>query len=212
MTAGDFLRGTRADCREQDAMIIRPEKPADIAAIDEVVAAAFGRQIGSRPRASGCATTAIWCCRWSRRTTARSSAMSPSRVCGSRATERARPRIGLAPVSVLPERQRKGIGARADRRGAFAAEDAGRKDRLRGRRSGLLQALRLFARARARPFGCVYQGDDLQALRLSGDAPAPARSSIRRRSPAWNNPCRATSSPSSMTARRSAAGRCRRAT
>ena len=44
MTAEVFLRGTRLAEGSQDAMIIRPEKPGDAAAIGEVVAAAFGRQ------------------------------------------------------------------------------------------------------------------------------------------------------------------------
>ncbi len=94
-----------------------------------------------------------------------------SRGYGSRATACARPGIGLAPVAVLPARQRQGIARALIGAGHLRLKTLGEKivfvlgDPDYYKRFG-------FSHEIAKPFACVYQGDDLQALRLSSDAPA----------------------------------------
>lgn len=150
-------------------MNIRPEKPGDEAAIGEVVAAAFGGQaeadLVTRLRDSGDlllslvvedagkiishgAFSRVWIERDGTRT----------------------PGVSLAPVAVLPQAQRKGtaralIGAghlRLKLLGETIVFVLGDPDYYK--RFG-------FSHELAKTFTCVYQGEHLQALRLSTDAP-----------------------------------------
>lgn len=81
------------------------------------------------------------------------------------------PGISLAPVSVLPQHQRKGIGRALVGAGHLRLKAKGESivfvlgDPAYYQRFG-------FSAATAAPFACVYQGEHLQALRLSADAPA----------------------------------------
>jgi putative acetyltransferase len=150
-------------------MIIRPEKPDDIAAIDQVVAAAFGRQpeadLVKRLRDNGDMVLAL---------VAEDDGAIVGHVAFSRLWiegEGTRlPAIGLAPVSVLPDSQRKGVARALIGAGHLRLKTLGEKivfvvgDPNYYTRFG-------FSRAIAKAFDCVYQGDDMQALRLSGDAP-----------------------------------------
>ena len=110
-----------------------------------------------------------------------------SRACGSRATARATPGISLAPVAVLPDRQRKGTARALIGAGHLRLKTLGEKivfvlgDPDYYKRFG-------FSHELAKTFDCVYQGDYLQALRLSPDAPAAGEvdlfAGLRR---SWSN-------------------------
>jgi putative acetyltransferase len=151
-------------------MIIRPEKPGDEAAIGEVVTAAFGRQqdaeLVARLRDTGDLVLSL---------VAEDAGkivghVAFSRVwiegCGTRT-----PGISLAPVAVLPDRQRKGTARALIGAGHLRLKTLGERivfvlgDPDYYKRFGFSPEL-------AKAFGCVYQGDHLQALRLSPDAPA----------------------------------------
>ena len=81
------------------------------------------------------------------------------------------PGISLAPVSVLPQHQHKGIGRALVGAGHLRLKAKGESivfvlgDPAYYQRFG-------FSVAAAAPFACVYQGEHLQALRLAADAPA----------------------------------------
>lgn len=151
-------------------MIIRPEKPADTAAISEVVTAAFGRRqeadLVTRLRNNGDLVLSL---------VAENDGAIVGHVAFSRLwieRDGARvPGISLAPVSVLPAQQRKGtaralIGAghlRLKSLGEMIVFVLGDPDYYK--RFG-------FSHEMAQAFDSIYQGDDLQALRLSPDAPA----------------------------------------
>ena len=74
-------------------------------------------------------------------------------------------------MAVLPDRQRKGTARALIGAGHLRLKTLGEKivfvlgDPDYYKRFG-------FSHELAKAFGCVYQGDDLQALRLSRDAPA----------------------------------------
>lgn len=150
-------------------MIIRTEKPDDIAAIGEVVAAAFGQQsvadlvIGLRnngdlllslvAEVDGAITGHVAFSRlWIEHDGVRT------------------PGVGLAPVAVLPDQQRKGIARALIGAGHLRLKTLGEKivfvlgDPDYYKRFG-------FSHDVAKAFSCVYQGEHLQALRLSPDAP-----------------------------------------
>jgi putative acetyltransferase len=151
-------------------MIIRPEKLSDAAAIGEVVAAAFGQpgeaELVSRLRDNGDLVLSLV-------------AEDGDAVVGHVAFSRVwiegdgvrSPGIGLAPVAVLPARQRQGVARALIGAGHLRLKTLGEKivfvlgDPDYYKRFG-------FSHEVAKPFACVYQGDYLQALRLSGDAPA----------------------------------------
>jgi putative acetyltransferase len=151
-------------------MIIRPEKLSDAAAIGEVVAAAFGQQteaeLVSRLRDNGDLVLSLV-------------AEDGDAIVGHVAFSRVwiegdgvrSPGIGLAPVAVLPARQRQGIARALIGAGHLRLKTLGEKivfvlgDPDYYKRFG-------FSHEIAEPFACVYQGDYLQALRLSSDAPA----------------------------------------
>ena len=123
MTAEVFLRGTRLPRREQDAMIIRPEKLSDAAAIGEVVAAAFGQPAGGGARQPSAR-------QWRPGAVARGGGRRRGcRPCGVlagmdrgrwRSLPGHRPRAGGGAAGAAAPGHRAG----ADRRGASAAEDA----------------------------------------------------------------------------------------
>ena len=150
-------------------MIIRPEKPADIAAIDEVVAAAFEQRaeadLVQRLRDNGDMVLSLV----ADDEGAIIGHVAFSRLWIEQAGARS-PGISLAPVSVLPDRQRKGVARALIGAGHLRLKTLGAKivfvlgDPDYYRRFG-------FSHAVAKVFDCVYQGDALQALRLSGDAP-----------------------------------------
>ena len=151
-------------------MNIRPEKPGDEAAIGEVVAAAFGQRMEAdlvtRLRDSGDLVLSLV-------------AEEADRIVGHVAFSRVwierdgtrLPAISLAPVSVLPDLQRKGTARALIGAGHLRLKMLGEKivfvlgDPDYYKRFG-------FSHEVATRFDCKYQGDDLQALRLSGDAPA----------------------------------------
>ena len=151
-------------------MIIRPERPADLTAIDAVVAAAFDRRaeadLVQRVRDNGDMVLSLV-------------ADDESAIVGHVAFSRLwiehdgsrSPGICLAPVSVLPDRQRKGVARALIGAGHLRLKTQGEKivfvlgDPDYYKRFG-------FSHEVATRFDCKYQGDDLQALRLSGDAPA----------------------------------------
>jgi putative acetyltransferase len=150
-------------------MIIRTEKPADAAAIGEVVTAAFGQPLEAelvrRLRSEGDLVLSLV-------------AEDEGAIIGHVAFSRAwiehdgmrSPGIALAPVSVLPDRQRKGTARALIGAGHLRLKTLGEKivfvlgDPDYYRRFG-------FSHETAKAFGCIYQGDYLQALRLSYDAP-----------------------------------------
>jgi len=150
-------------------MIIRPENPADIAAIDGVVAAAFGQRseadLVQGLRDNGDMILSL---------VAEDDGTIVGHVAFSRlwieGDGRRSPAIGLAPVSVLPERQRKGVARALIGAGHLRLKVLGERivfvvgDPDYYGHFG-------FSRGIAKAFGCVYQGDDLQALRLTSDAP-----------------------------------------
>jgi putative acetyltransferase len=148
-------------------MIIRPEKSADIAGISEVVAAAFGGRaeadLVQRLRDSGDLVLSL---------VAEDDGAIVGHVAFSRLWIEGDgtrfPAIGLAPVSVLPERRRKGTARALIGAGHLRLKTLGEKivfvvgDPDYYKRFG-------FSRETAKVYDCVYQGDDMQALRLSGD-------------------------------------------
>jgi putative acetyltransferase len=150
-------------------MIIRPEKPADITAIDAVVAAAFERRaeagLVQGLRDNGDLVLSL---------VADDEGAIVGHVAFSRLwieSDGARsPGICLAPLSVLPDRRRKGTARALVGAGHLRLKTLGEKivfvlgDPAYYSRFG-------FSRGVAQAFDCVYQGDDLQALRLASDAP-----------------------------------------
>ncbi len=151
-------------------MIIRPETANDLGAIGAVVAAAFGQpaeaDLVDALRKDGdlvlslvvevegeivghVGFSRLWIEQDGQRT----------------------PGISLAPVSVLPQHQHKGIGRALVGAGHLRLKALGERivfvlgDPAYYQRFG-------FAVATAAPFACVYQGEHLQALRLSAEAPA----------------------------------------
>jgi putative acetyltransferase len=150
-------------------MIIRPEKPADISAIDAVVTAAFGRSaeagLVQGLRDNGDMVLSLV-------------AEDDGAILGHVAFSRLwiegdgvrSPGICLAPLSVLPDRRRKGTARALVGAGHLRLKTLGEKivfvlgDPAYYARFG-------FSHDLAAAFDCVYQGDDLQALRLSSDAP-----------------------------------------
>jgi putative acetyltransferase len=150
-------------------MIIRPEKHDDGTAIGEVVAAAFGRQseaeLVDRLRDNGDLVLSL---------VAEDDGAIIGHVAFTRVwieADGARsPGIGLAPVAVLPARQRNGIARALIGAGHLRLKTLGEKivfvlgDPDYYKRFG-------FSHELAKPFACVFQGDHLQALRLSADAP-----------------------------------------
>lgn len=150
-------------------MNIRPEKPGDEAAIGEVVAAAFGSpreaELVTKLRDNGDLVLSL---------IVEDNGVIVAHVAFSRVWiehEGTRtPGIGLAPVAVLPGSQRKGtaralIGAghlRLKLRGEKIVFVLGDPDYYK--RFG-------FSHEVAKAFNCVFQGEQLQALRLAADAP-----------------------------------------
>jgi putative acetyltransferase len=150
-------------------MIIRPEKPGDEAAIGQVVAAALARQqeaeLVTRLRDNGDLVLSLV-------------GEDDGKIIGTVAFSRVwiehdgvrTPGISLAPVAVLPERQRNGTARALIGAGHLRLKMLGEKivfvlgDPDYYKRFGFSPEL-------ARAFSCVYQGDYLQALRLSQDAP-----------------------------------------
>lgn len=151
-------------------MIIRPEKPGDAAAIGEVVAAAFGQrqeaELVDTLRDDGDIVLSLV-------------AEDDGQIIGHVAFSRVwiqrdgnrLPGIGLAPVAVLPARQRKGVARALIGAGHLRLKALGETivfvlgDPAYYKRFG-------FSHEVAEKFACVYQGEYLQALRLSPDAPA----------------------------------------
>jgi putative acetyltransferase len=150
-------------------MIIRPEKPADTAAIGEVVTAAFGRrneaELVERLRSEGELVLSLV----AEDDGAIIGHVAFSRVWIEHNGARA-PGIGLAPVSVVPALQRKGTARALIGAGHLRLKTLGEKivfvlgDPDYYKRFG-------FSHEVAQAFACIYQGDYLQALRLSPDAP-----------------------------------------
>ncbi|MDQ8727260.1 N-acetyltransferase [Bradyrhizobium sp. LHD-71] len=150
-------------------MIIRPETPDDVAAIGEVVTAAFGQpmeaELVARLRSDGDLTLSL---------VAEDEGAIAGHVAFSRLwIEDARgraPGISLAPVAVLPVQQRKGVGRALIGAGHLRLKALGETivfvlgDPDYYKRFG-------FSREAAEAFRCAYQGDYLQALQLSPDAP-----------------------------------------
>lgn len=150
-------------------MNIRPEKPEDVPAIFEVIAAAFGRrreaELVNRLRDNGDLVLSL---------VAENDGTIGGHVAFSRVWiehEGSRsPGISLAPVSVRPAFQRNGIARALIGAGHLRLKTLGEKivfvlgDPDYYKRFG-------FSHETAKAFGCAYQGDDLQALRLSPDAP-----------------------------------------
>ena len=150
-------------------MNIRPEKPGDEAAIGAVVAAAFGSQaeadLVTRLRENGDLVLSLV-------------AEEARRIVGHVAFSRVwiehdgtrTAGISLAPAAVLPEAQRRGTGRALIGAGHLRLKTLGEKivfvlgDPDYYKRFG-------FSHELAKPFACVYQGEYLQALRLSADAP-----------------------------------------
>jgi putative acetyltransferase len=150
-------------------MIIRPEKPGDEAAIGAVVAAAFGQpqeaELVARLRDNGDLVLSL---------VAEDAGkivghVAFSRVWIERDGTRA-PGVSLAPLAVLPDQQRKGTARALIGAGHLRLKTRGEKivfvlgDPDYYKRFGFSPEL-------AKAFDCVYQGDYLQALRLSPDAP-----------------------------------------
>jgi putative acetyltransferase len=147
------------------ALTIRLEAPADYSAIRDVVTAAFGRAVEAdlvdRLRAEGDSVISLV-------------AVESGRIVGhvlfSRMIAPFRA-LGMAPVSVVPDRQRSGIGSRLIRAGLDrAAQDEWQGIFVLGeptfyRRFGFDPAL-------ARGFNSPYAGPYLMALALGGAMPA----------------------------------------
>ncbi|RCS25161.1 N-acetyltransferase [Phyllobacterium salinisoli] len=146
-------------------MIIRDEKPADIAAIRRVVEAAFQQpaeaDLVDRLRADGDSVLSLV-------------AEGEGEIIGHvlfSPMSAPFPALGLAPVSVLPERQHSGIGSKLIREGLTRAERRGcRVVFVLGepeyyKRFGFDPAL-------ATGFASPYAGPYLMALPLNGVMPA----------------------------------------
>lgn len=150
-------------------MIIRPEKPGDEGAIGEVVAAAFGRvqeaELVTRLRDSGDLVLSL---------VAEDNGIighvAFSRLWIQHDGKRAGG-ISLAPVAVLPERQHRGVGRALIGAGHLQLKARGEKIVLVLGDPGYYRRFG-FSHQPASAFGCAYQGSELQALRLSADAPA----------------------------------------
>jgi putative acetyltransferase len=150
-------------------MNIRPERPGDEAAIATVVAAAFGGQqeadLVTRLRESGDLVLSLVVEDGEQIV----AYVAFSRVWIEHDGTRA-PGISLAPVAVLPEAQRKGTARALIGAGHLRLKLLGEKivfvlgDPDYYKRFG-------FSHEAAASFKCVYQGEHLQALRLSPDAP-----------------------------------------
>lgn len=148
----------------EPTLTIRDEAPADRAGIRETVLAAFGRReeadLVDRLRADGDAAISLV-------------AVDGDRIVGhvmlSRMTAPFRA-LGLAPVSVLPDRQGKGIGTRLIRAGLERAALGGWQgvfvlgEPAYYRRFGFDPAL-------ASGFASPYAGPYLMALALGGSLP-----------------------------------------
>ena len=105
-------------------LFIRRERPEDIAAIHEVHELAFGRRaeadLVDALRTSGKATLSLV-------------ALEDDRIVGHilfspvtiDAADRTFPAVGLAPMAVLPERQRRGIGSQLVKAGLIECRNAG---------------------------------------------------------------------------------------
>ena len=146
-------------------MIVRDEEPADIPAIRAVVEVAFGRPLEAdlvdRLRADGDTVLSL---------VAVEGAQITGHILFSRMTAPFRT-LGLAPVSVAPDRQRSGIGSRLIRAGLKRATREGWQgvfvlgDPDYYRHFG-------FDPARASGFASPYAGPYLVALALGGDLAA----------------------------------------
>jgi len=150
-------------------MIIRPEKAEDAEAISQIVEVAFGQpaeaELVRRLRANGDLLLSL---------VAEDDGAIIGHVAFSRlwiehdGTRTAS--VSLAPVAVLPDRQRKGIARAMIGAGHLRLKTQGEKivfvvgDPDYYKRFG-------FSHETAKDFISVYQGDYLQALRLSPDAP-----------------------------------------
>jgi putative acetyltransferase len=105
-------------------MTIRPEQPVDVAAIRQVVEAAFGRaaeaDLVDKLRAQGKAVVSL---------VAEMEGQIVGHILFSEVTVETNPRniklIGLAPLAVAPAHQRSGIGAHLTRAGLAACRAAG---------------------------------------------------------------------------------------
>ncbi len=146
-------------------MLIRDEVPADAAAVHAIVAAAFGQEaeadLVDRLRRDGDGVISLV-------------AVAEGAVVGHVLLSRmAAPfrALGLAPVSVAPDRQRAGIGSRLTRAALDRARGGGWEgifvlgEPVSYRRFGFDPAL-------AAGFASPYAGPCLMALSLRGDLPA----------------------------------------
>jgi putative acetyltransferase len=149
-------------------MLIRDERPSDVAAIRAVLTAAFGgtleAELVDRLRADGDAVISL--------------VADDDGIVGQVLLSRMTapfPALGLAPVSVLPARQRVGIGSRLVRAALARASAAGWQAVLvlgepaYYRRFGFDPAL-------AAGLACAYAGPCLMARALQGTLPATAGS------------------------------------
>ncbi len=145
-------------------MIIRDETPSDHAAVRDLVAAAFGQpdeaDLVERLRADGDAAIAL---------VAEDNGSVVGHILFSRMQAPFRA-LGLAPVSVAPERQGTGIGSRLIRAGLERAQAEGWQgvfvlgDPAYYRRFGFDPAL-------AKGFTSAYSGPYLMAIALGGELP-----------------------------------------
>jgi putative acetyltransferase len=146
-------------------MIVRDELPSDIPAIRKVVQTAFARQLEAdlvdQLRTDGDVVISL---------VALDGADLIGHVLFSRMTAPFRA-LGLAPVSVIPDRQRQGVGSELIRVGVERARCDGWQgifvvgDPAYYRRFG-------FDSDRARGFASPYAGPWLMALALDGQLPA----------------------------------------
>ena len=170
MTADVFLRGTRLPAGSRHAMNIRPEKPGDEAAIGEVVTAAFGRRqeadlVQAAAREGDLVLSLV--------------VEDDGAIVGHVAFSRVW--IERDGARVAGHRPRAGLGAaRAQRKGTARALIGAGHLRLKTLGEKIVFVLgdpdyykRFgFSHETAKAFACIYQGEHLQALRLSPDAPA----------------------------------------
>jgi putative acetyltransferase len=146
-------------------MMVRDERPEDRPAIRAVVAAAFARSLEAdlvdRLRSDGDSVISLV-------------ALDAGRMVGHVMFSRmAAPfrALGLAPVAVVPDRQRRGIGSRLIRDGLERAAAGGWQgvfvfgEPRYYHRFGFQAAL-------AQGFGSPYAGPHLMALALAGSLPA----------------------------------------